>query len=303
MSTHAESTKFYEPIVPSDQIQYREYKLLLKPNLFPDEKAFHRFWKRSHHAAKSLGIKLEKINPDVKPHTREVVFYDTPHFKLYNHGFILRKRTFYHHGVADPKHELVIKFRHPDKKVALAVDPRPLLPCEYTLKFKEEILLPKDGTLGMRLVYSHNCELDTPNIILTQRFETTAEAFPALKHIDANPKAALSVVNHVTIRRIPGRSRDAGLRPQARRESDAGGVASKCYRRANRRGVRLSVKVRQSRSGASQTTRAFRVVLHSPAIAGHRLGAAWNNQNRPHLRIRQRQSQARRVNPTSIRAC
>jgi hypothetical protein len=48
-------------------------------------------------------------------------------------------------------------------------------------------------------VYSHNCELDTPNIILTERFETTAEAFPALKKIDANPKAALSVVNGVSI--------------------------------------------------------------------------------------------------------
>src|SRR5271155_4139460 len=199
MSTQAESPKFYEPIVPSDQIQYREYKLLLKPNLFPDEKAFHRFWKLSHHAAKSLGIKLGKIDDSIKPHIREVLFYDTPHFKLYNHGFILRKRTFFHHGELDPRHELVIKFRHPEKKVALAVDPRPLLPCKYTLKFKEEILLPKDGALGMRLVYSHNCELDTPNIILTQRFETTADAFPALKHIDANPKAALSVVNNVSI--------------------------------------------------------------------------------------------------------
>src|SRR5260370_38885139 len=51
----------------------------------------------------------------------------------------------------------------------------------------------------MRLVYSHNCELDTPNIILTKRFDTTAEAFPALKKIDANPKAALSIVNGVSI--------------------------------------------------------------------------------------------------------
>jgi hypothetical protein len=199
MSTQAESSKFYEPIVPSDQIQYREYKLLLKPELFPDEKGFHKFWKLAHHAAKSLGIKLGKIDESVKPHQREVVFYDTPHFKLYNHGFILRKRTFYHHGLPDARHELVIKFRHPEKKMALAVDPRPLLPCAYTLKFKEEILLPKDGALGMRLVYSHNCELDTPNIILTQRFETTAEAFPALKKIDANPKAALSAVNGVSI--------------------------------------------------------------------------------------------------------
>src|SRR5258708_16841553 len=199
MSTPTAHSKFYEPIVPSDQIQYREYKLLLKPERFPDEKGFHKFWKIAHHAAKSLGIKLGKIDESIKPHQREVVFYDTPHFKLYNHGFILRKRTFYHHGTADPRHELVLKYRHPDKQNALAVDPRPLLPCKYTMKFKEEMLRPREGALGMRLIYSHNCELDTPNIILTQRFETTADAFPALKSIGANPKAALGVVNGVTI--------------------------------------------------------------------------------------------------------
>ena len=303
MSTHAESSKFYEPIVPSDQIQYREYKLLLKPDRFPDEKSFHKFWKLAHHAAKSIGIKLSKIDEAVKAHQREVVFYDTPHFKLYNHGFILRKRTFYHHGAPDARHELVIKFRHPDKKVALAVDPRPLLPCEYTLKFKEEILLPKDGTLGMRLVYSHNCELDTPNIILTQRFETTADAFPALKHIDANPKAALSVVNNVSIGEYlvdlgmldfgHGLEAKATLAVWRVRATNAPLVAE----------FALPVEVRESRSSAAQAARAFRVLLHGPAVAGHRLGAAWNNQNRPHLRIRTFKRQARRVNPTSIRAC
>jgi len=200
MSTHAKNADtFYEPISPRDQIQFREYKLLLQPEKFPDRHAFHKFWKIAHHAAKSLGIKLTKMDEDAKPHVREVLFYDTPHFKLYNHGFILRKRTFYHHGIPDPKHELVLKFRHPDHKTALAVDPRPLLPCQYTLKFKEEILLPKDGALGMRLVYSHNCELDTPNIILTQKFETTAAAFPALKMVDANPKANLGTVHGLSI--------------------------------------------------------------------------------------------------------
>jgi hypothetical protein len=199
MSAQPESSTLYQPIAPSDQIQYREYKLMLKPDRFPDEKAFHKFWKLAHHLAKSLGIKLGKIE-SIKPHTREVDFYDTPHFKLYNHGFILRKRTFYHHGVPDPRYELVLKFRHPEKNVAMAVDPRPLMPWEYTVKFKEEILLPRDGAPGMRLVYSHNCELDTPNIILTQRFEATAQAFPSLRKIDANPKAALSLVNGVSVR-------------------------------------------------------------------------------------------------------
>ncbi|MGH7814924.1 MAG: hypothetical protein ACREQI_13090 [Candidatus Binataceae bacterium] len=200
MSIQAKAAdKFYEPIAPRDPIQFREYKLLLDPARFPDRHSFHKFWKIAHHAAKSLGIKFSKMDEDIKPHIREVVFYDTPQFKLYNHGFILRKRTFYRHGIPDPKHELVLKFRHPDRQTALAVDPRPLLPCKYTLKFKEEILLPKDGALGMRLVYSHNCELDTPNIILTQKFETTAAAFPALKTIDANPKANLGIVHGISI--------------------------------------------------------------------------------------------------------
>ena len=128
MSTTQDSKAFYQPILPSDQIQYREYKLLLKPELFPDQHAFHKFWKLAHHTVKPLGIKLSKMDEDVKPQQREVIFYDTPHHKLYNSGFILRKRTFYHHGTADPHHELVLKYRHPDKKVALAVDPRPLLP-------------------------------------------------------------------------------------------------------------------------------------------------------------------------------
>jgi hypothetical protein len=198
-SHHHLKDTFYQPIVPSDFIQYREYKLLLKPDKFPDQHAFHDFWKAAHHTAKSHDVKLSHMDDDAKPHVREVLFYDTPHFKLYNAGFILRKRTFYRHGVPDPTHELVIKFRDPDKAKAQAVDPRPLLPCQFVLKFKEEILLPKDGALGMRLIYSHNCELDTPNIILTQKFETTADAFPALKNIGANPKAALGVVHGLSI--------------------------------------------------------------------------------------------------------
>jgi hypothetical protein len=198
MSTQTNS--LFEPIaVPSDRIQYREYKLLLKADRFHKPESFHKFWKLLHHASKSLGIKLSKPDKHISPHVREVVFYDTPHFKLYSHGFILRKRTFYKHGLPEPNHELVLKFRDPNKELAASIDVRPLLPCVHVIKFKEEILLPRDGKVGLRTVYSHNCELDTPNILLTQRFETTAQAFPALKRADANPKASLSIVNNASI--------------------------------------------------------------------------------------------------------
>jgi hypothetical protein len=189
----------YEPIVPADQIHFREYKLLLKPELFAKQHAFHHFWKIAHHEAKSLGVTLGKMDKDAPPHTREVVFYDTPKFKLYDAGFILRKRTFFRHGVPEPNHELVIKYRDPERKKAAAVDVRPLLPCIHTIKFKEEILLPKDNSVGMRTIYSHNCELDTPNILLTQKVELIQNAFPALKTVGANPKATMGPVHNASI--------------------------------------------------------------------------------------------------------
>ena len=200
MSAQAESSKLYEPIVPSDQIQYREYKLLLKPDRFPDEKAFHKFWKLAHHAGKSIGIKLGKLAESIKAHQREVVFYDTPHFKLYTDGFILRKRTFFKKGHPEPNFELTIRYRHPEAKAAAAVDMHPLLPCIYNIKFKEEILQLKDKLPGMRMLYANGCELDTPNVILTQRFEIISQVFPPLQTVRrANPKATMGIVNDVTV--------------------------------------------------------------------------------------------------------
>jgi hypothetical protein len=184
---------------PEDQIHYREYKLLLKPERFADEDGFHKFYKHLHHVAKGLGIHLEKSDKH-EPHLREVVFYDTPHFKLYTDGYILRKRTFFKKGHPEPNFELTIRFRHPDSKVAASVDMHPLLPCIYTIKFKEEILQVTDNVGGMRMLYANGCELDTPNVILTQRFEIISQVFPALQRVSsANPKATMGIVNDITV--------------------------------------------------------------------------------------------------------
>lgn len=184
---------------PEEQIHYREYKLLLKPERFADEDGYHKFFKHAHHVAKQLGVGFTKSDKH-EAHVREVVFYDTPHFRLYNEGFILRKRTFFKHGHPEPSFELTIRYRHPDATVAASVDMRPLLPCIHTIKFKEEMLQLKDGLGGMRTLYSHGCELDTPNVILTQRLEIISQVFPALQRArSANPKATLGIVNDVTV--------------------------------------------------------------------------------------------------------
>ncbi len=200
MSQGAESPKAeMGGLGAEEQIHYREYKLLLKPERFADEEGFRKFYKHAHHAAKGLGIHFEKSEKH-EPHVREVVFYDTPHSKLYTDGFILRKRTFFKKGRPEPNFELTIRYRHPEAAAAAGIDMRPLLPCIYTIKFKEEILQLKEKLGGMRMLYANGCELDTPNVILTQRFEIISQVFPGLQRVrSANPKATLGVVNDVTV--------------------------------------------------------------------------------------------------------
>jgi hypothetical protein len=203
MNTQANHTKgsglsFVHP----DSIQYREYKLLLKSSHFTKGSHFHKFWKITRHVAENVGVTLRKRGKEMETHLREVLFFDTPHFRLYNNNFILRRRTFYKHGLPQPNHELTLKFRHPDRAVAEAVDVRPLLPCENTVKFKEEVLMPREKIGGMRFIYSHGCELDTPNTILSQSFESIAQVFPALQRTGAKAKTTLSVVNDIAIEEV-----------------------------------------------------------------------------------------------------
>src|SRR5271157_4659392 len=151
-----------------DTIRYREFKLLMRADHFIRPQHFHKFWKLTRRAAELAGVEIRKRGKPMETHLREVLFFDTPKYRLYNNGFILRRRTFYRDGVPQPEHELTLKFRHPDFKATAEVDVRPLLPCINVVKFKEEILLPYDKLGGMRTIHSHGCELDTPNTMITQ---------------------------------------------------------------------------------------------------------------------------------------
>jgi len=185
-----------------DLIQYREFKLMLRADRFTHSQQFHKFWKLTRRLAKSLGIAIRKRGKPMETHLREVLFFDTPKFRLYNNGFILRRRTFYRDGVPQPQHELTLKFRDPDFDATAAVDVRPRMPCSYVVKFKEEILMPYDQIGGMRAIYSHGCELDTPSAAITQNFESVSKAFPALMRTGAKARTALSVVNGIAIEEV-----------------------------------------------------------------------------------------------------
>jgi hypothetical protein len=189
-------------VVVPDQITYREYKLLLRADHFSKPSQFHKFWKIARRVARPMGVELRKRGKPLETHIREVIFFDTPKFRLYNAGFILRRRTFYKKGLPQPEHELTLKFRSQNRAEAEALDMRPLLPCINTVKFKEEILMETGKLNSMRTIYSHGCELDTPNTILTQNFESIAQVFPALQRTGARLKAALGVVNGIAIEEV-----------------------------------------------------------------------------------------------------
>ena len=197
LSKHPETSH-----LAGDVVHYREYKILLKPERFTSKRGFLEFWEAASKTLKKLGLHV-----DTEPHAfdsqvREVLFYDTPQFDLYNHHFILRKRTFYDQGWPRATHELTFKYRDPDLAAAAAIDVRPTLGGHDEIKFKEELLLARDRLGGMRNVYSHGCVLTSPGIELERGIEDIARAFPTLKQIAIKPGTKLALVNNVAVEEV-----------------------------------------------------------------------------------------------------
>jgi len=185
-----------------DVVHYREYKILLQPDRFTSKRDFLEFWEDASKTIKKLWLKVDKDSHAFDSQVREVLFYDTPGFDLFNHHFILRKRTFYDQGWPRAGHELTFKYRDPDLAAAAAVDVRPQLGGHEEIKFKEEVLLERDRLGGMRKVYSHGCVLMSPKIELDRGIEDIARAFTTLKHIDISPRTKLELVNNVAVEEV-----------------------------------------------------------------------------------------------------
>lgn len=174
-----------------DRVQYLEAKLILKPERCASGDDLRYFGKVTHRLAKILDIGFIP-NPkiDRPPNLREIAFYDTPGFALYNHAFILRRRVGYVDGFPAGDPEIVLKFRHPDEQQAAKVDVRPIIAGSYRIKFKVEQLPLKNEAGGYRLLYSHNCVFSFSQMhdVDKNSMGTLVHVFPAL--------AALRVPSH-----------------------------------------------------------------------------------------------------------
>jgi hypothetical protein len=195
----------YSDGVAFDQVQYLEAKLILKPDRFTSVQAFRDFGKIVKRTAKELGVGfLEDPEAGLRPEIREIIFFDTPDFRLYNNAFILRRRVCYVDGfpVGDP--EIVFKFRHSDEKQATALDVRPKIAGKYRIKFKAEVLPLKDQVGGYRILYSHNCQFGLSQMHDADRTSmvTIVKVFPALAVIKKSDSEKISLVNEGIVEEV-----------------------------------------------------------------------------------------------------
>lgn len=188
-----------------DEIQYLEAKLILKPDRFTSVESFRDFGKIVKRAAKETDVDfIADPQSGLRPDIREILFADTPDFRLYNHAFILRRRISYVDGfpVGDP--EIVFKYRHPDQKVAAAVDVRPNIAGKYRIKFKAEALPLKERIGSYRILYSHNCQFGLSQIHDADKtsLSTLTRVFPALRELKHSPDEHVTLVSEAIVEEV-----------------------------------------------------------------------------------------------------
>jgi hypothetical protein len=189
---------------PLDQVEYVECKLILKPDRFTAAKTFLEYGALVGKTANKLGFSLNNHDVVLAPELREVLFFDTRDFFLYNQAFILRRRIRYEHGflIGDP--EIVFKFRHPDKQAAADLDVRPKIAGEYRVKFKVEALPLKDQVGGIRLLFSHNVEIGLSQLPEGDRtsMTTLASVFPHLAGLKKSSSHRVETVNQIIVEEV-----------------------------------------------------------------------------------------------------
>jgi len=190
---------------PLDHVQYVESKIILKGDRFTSVESFDEFARLVKRTAKEAGIDFSrKAFKEAKPRIREVLFLDTPDFRLYNNAFILRRRVDYVDGFAVGDPEIVFKFRHPDLQKAADMDVRPQIAGDHRIKFKAEALPLKDQVGGVRMLYSHNVQFPLSHVHAADKtaMSTLARLLPPLANLKTKPNERIDLVNHTAVEEV-----------------------------------------------------------------------------------------------------
>src|SRR5262245_28617460 len=195
----------YDDGLPFHEMQYLCCKLVLRPKRFRSRQSLFDFARVLRAPAEQHRVRLLTGTCDNSPiQIREVLFVDTPDFRLYNNGFILRRRIRYEDGfpIGDP--EIVFKFRHPVLQKAAETDVRPRILGDHRVKFKCQALPLKKQLAGIRMLYSHNVQFPRSSVgendVLAMRTLTTI--FPVLASIRKRPDEKIALVSDTIIEEV-----------------------------------------------------------------------------------------------------
>lgn len=193
--------------MPLHQVGYLCCKLLLRTNKFISRQSLFDFRKVMREPAKEYGVRVTGDGFESQPvKIREVLFIDTEDFRLYNNGFILRRRIPYIDGfpVGDP--ELVFKFRHPNLQVAAEIDMRPKIRGDHRVKFKCQALPLKEKLGGIRLLFSHNVQFFRSAIGMGHEnvsdIDALIDLLPALARVRKEPRESIKIVCNTIVEEV-----------------------------------------------------------------------------------------------------
>jgi hypothetical protein len=185
-------------------ITAREFKLLLKPELFPTKRSVLEFNNRLAKIAKEAGVEYDQFDR-VDSEMREVQFFDTADAIFRRNHVILRLRRDHSSGWPDETFEVTFKRRCSDFREAADFNTDTSMK-EVTVKkkFKEEIL-PGDKPGTIRSIFSNNLIGYYPVITFEQPMSRIIEVFPGLKALDLDPSQSVSRVGSARVVEIGAR--------------------------------------------------------------------------------------------------
>lgn len=183
----------------SDAVRYAEFKVLLRPERLRRIVQAYELWQHLRGAVEQAEIRYVPIKGEPQIRQRDVLFYDTPDFRLYENHFILRRRTHFRDGWTTSHDELTFKFRHSEEERVREIDMRLGLVGNARVKFKREILPLQDRVGGVRHIYTRNCVLTMPPMEEGFDLEEAAELFPALGPLATGDHVKIGLVNRVTV--------------------------------------------------------------------------------------------------------
>jgi hypothetical protein len=173
-------------------VTHREFKLLIKPEKFPNRRAVLEFNELLQKTAETLGVHYDPVE-SLDSQLRIVQFYDTQAEDLRKNKLIFRIRQVRSSGWPDDSWELTFKCRAPNYDKAAAFNTDTTLTKLQKKKFKEELI--RGDTLGtMTSIFSNNVIVEYPEIPLEAPLSRLADALPHLRALNLDLNQTMSIV-------------------------------------------------------------------------------------------------------------